>query len=262
MFSRETQALMEAAVDAIVVIDHRGRMLAVNDAARRMFGYRTDELLGENVSMLMPEPDRSAHDGYLARYLETGEAKIIGIGREVTAQRKDGTRFRRTFRWAASRMRARRVSSDRCATSPPNTRRRAALKLERDRANAYLELNDSILLDARRRSAAYVEINARGSDTARRTGPVDLHGRDWLDFIHGDAERERAPAHAHERTGQRQSREREFDALDASGDRAAHLLALHRAPRADGSPAGWLCSGTDVTDARCARSTRTWRRTG
>ena len=93
MFSRETQALMEAAVDAVVVIDHRGRMMAVNDAAARIFGYRSDELLGENVSMLMPEPERGAHDGHLARYLETGVGRIIGIGREVRAQRKDGSVF-------------------------------------------------------------------------------------------------------------------------------------------------------------------------
>jgi two-component system, sensor histidine kinase len=93
MLSRETQALMDAAVDAVIVIDHRGRMLAVNDSTRRVFGFRTDELLGQNVSMLMPEPDRGAHDEYLQRYLRTGVAKIIGLGREVSAQRSDGTVF-------------------------------------------------------------------------------------------------------------------------------------------------------------------------
>jgi two-component system sensor kinase FixL len=93
MISRETQALMEAAVDAIVVIDHRGRITAVNDATRRMFGYRTDELLGENVSRLMPEPDRGAHQGYMDQYEVTGKAQIIGVGREVAAARKDGSVF-------------------------------------------------------------------------------------------------------------------------------------------------------------------------
>ncbi|MBC8026384.1 MAG: PAS domain S-box protein [Steroidobacteraceae bacterium] len=84
---------MEAAVDAIIVIDHHGRIQAVNDATCRMFGYVTDELLGANVRVLMPEPDRSAHDGYLAKHLSTGEAKVIGIGRQVTAQRSDGALF-------------------------------------------------------------------------------------------------------------------------------------------------------------------------
>jgi len=87
MISRETQALMEAAVDAILVIDHRGRITALNDATRRMFCYGADELLGENVSVLMPEPDRSAHQGYMERYEATGKARVIGIGREVVAAR-------------------------------------------------------------------------------------------------------------------------------------------------------------------------------
>ena len=93
MYSRETQALMEAAVDAIVVIDHRGVMTDVNASTCRMLGYTTEELLGKNVGMLMPEADRSAHDEYMRRYLDTGTARIIGIGRQVTARRKDGTVF-------------------------------------------------------------------------------------------------------------------------------------------------------------------------
>jgi len=84
---------MEAAVDAVIVIDHHGHMLAVNESTRRMFGYRIDQLLGENVNMLMPPPDRKAHDGYLADYLRTGAARIIGVGREVTARRSDGSHF-------------------------------------------------------------------------------------------------------------------------------------------------------------------------
>jgi two-component system sensor kinase FixL len=93
MLSREAQALMEAAVDAIVVIDQRGTMTAINEVALRMFGYRSDELLGENVKLLMPEPDHSAHDGYLKRYLATGLAHVIGKGRDVVAKRKSGECF-------------------------------------------------------------------------------------------------------------------------------------------------------------------------
>jgi two-component system sensor kinase FixL len=91
MFSRETQALMEAAVDAIIVIGHRGTIQAVNDAVQGTFGYRPDELLGENVTILMTAPDRDRHDEYMANYLDTGVARIIGRGRQVTALRKDAT---------------------------------------------------------------------------------------------------------------------------------------------------------------------------
>ncbi len=88
----ETQlkAVVEASVDAIVSISERGVILSVNSAVERLFGYAPAECIGSNVSMLMPNPDRDAHDGYLARYLATGERRIIGQRREVVGRRKDG----------------------------------------------------------------------------------------------------------------------------------------------------------------------------
>ncbi len=85
------QAILNTAVDAIVSIDRNGTITRINPATERMFGYTKDELLGQNVSMLMPEPFSSEHNGYLERYLRTREARIIGIGREVLALRKNGT---------------------------------------------------------------------------------------------------------------------------------------------------------------------------
>ncbi len=87
------QALLKSAVVAILAIDDRGRVRTVNPAAERMFGYTADEMLDRNVSMLMPEPYRTQHDHYMERYVQTGEKRIIGIGREVAGQRKDGSIF-------------------------------------------------------------------------------------------------------------------------------------------------------------------------
>lgn len=84
------RAVLETAVDAIITIDARGVVLACNPATERIFGYPPDELIGQNVSLLMPMPHRAAHDGYIERYLETGEAKIIGVGREVQGRHRDG----------------------------------------------------------------------------------------------------------------------------------------------------------------------------
>jgi two-component system sensor kinase FixL len=77
----------------MIVIDERGRIISFSAAAERMFGYSEAELLGENVSSLMPSPDRERHDGYLRRYFQTAERRIIGIGRVTTARRRDGSTF-------------------------------------------------------------------------------------------------------------------------------------------------------------------------
>ncbi len=90
---RRMQAILDTAVDAIVTIDLSGIIRHVNHATERLFGYTESELIGQNVSMLMPAPYSAEHDGYLQHYLETREARIIGSGREVEAKRKDGTTF-------------------------------------------------------------------------------------------------------------------------------------------------------------------------
>jgi two-component system sensor kinase FixL len=87
------EVLMDAAVDAIIIIDEKGGILRFNRSAQRMFGYTADYVRGSNVSLLMPEPDRSRHDDYLASYLTGGDAKIIGIGRQVSGLRSNGLVF-------------------------------------------------------------------------------------------------------------------------------------------------------------------------
>jgi PAS domain S-box-containing protein len=96
--SAEAQAaklrgILESAVTAIITIDDRGLIENINPATERLFGYSATELIGQNVKVLMPEPYKAEHDGYLDNYLKTGIKKIIGIGREVSGRRKDGTTF-------------------------------------------------------------------------------------------------------------------------------------------------------------------------
>ncbi|HWI19435.1 MAG TPA: PAS domain S-box protein [Vicinamibacterales bacterium] len=87
------RAIIDAAVDGIIVINSRGSIEAFNAAAERMFGYSEAEVLGKNVSLLMPEPYRANHDGYIDHHLKTGEKKIIGVGRAVNGMRRDGQVF-------------------------------------------------------------------------------------------------------------------------------------------------------------------------
>ncbi|HEY1008163.1 MAG TPA: PAS domain-containing sensor histidine kinase [Sphingobacteriaceae bacterium] len=97
---RLLNAIIDTAIDGIITIDYRGIVETMNPAALRLFGYDAGEVIGRNISVLMPEPYRSAHDGYMQRYQRTGEKRIIGIGREVLGLRRDGTTF--PFRLAVS----------------------------------------------------------------------------------------------------------------------------------------------------------------
>jgi len=88
------RGILESAVTVIITIDDRGLIESINPATERLFGYSATELIGQNMKMLMPEPYKAEHDGYIANYLQTGvKKKIIGIGREVRGRRKNGTTF-------------------------------------------------------------------------------------------------------------------------------------------------------------------------
>jgi two-component system sensor kinase FixL len=88
--TRRLSAILDHAVEAIITIDERGIIQSTNRAAERIFGYEASELIGRSVNIIVPEPDRARHDEYLSTYLATGVARIIGIGREVKGQRRDG----------------------------------------------------------------------------------------------------------------------------------------------------------------------------
>jgi two-component system, LuxR family, sensor kinase FixL len=94
------QSIIENAIDGIITIDSKGIVESLNPAALKLFGYEAHEVIGKNINVLMPEPYKSAHDGYIERYKTTREKHIIGIGREVSGLRKDGSTF--PFRLAVS----------------------------------------------------------------------------------------------------------------------------------------------------------------
>jgi PAS domain S-box-containing protein len=85
------RAILDSAVDAIIIIDSSGIVETYNNAARQIFQHSLEEVVGKNVSMLMPEPFAAEHNGYLSNYLKTGQEKVIGIGREAVGRRKDGS---------------------------------------------------------------------------------------------------------------------------------------------------------------------------
>ncbi|MBU6376926.1 MAG: PAS domain S-box protein [Gammaproteobacteria bacterium] len=249
---RELQALLDATVDAVILIDSRGHIESFNRAGERLFGYAAGELLGRNVSILMTGRDRDAHDQYMARYLNTGVAHIIGIGREVDARRKDGSTFP-VF-----------LSVGRVADADPPrfvgllhdiTLRReamAAIRRERDRANLYLEIAQVFLLalSADRRVQL---VNRKGCDILGRR-EMELLGQDWIDVAVAPAQQAAVVAEFEALAERPMHEERYFEHEVVAADGRHRLIAWRclAMRNAGGELIGYFASGEDVTDSRRA----------
>lgn len=139
-------AVLDTAVDGVLTIDEKGSIEMLNRAAIDLFGYSAEELVGRNVNLLMPSPYREGHDGYLRRYLETGERKIIGIGREVEGLRKDGTRFPIDLAVSELRLAGRRTFAAFVRDITARKRADEELRQERDFAESLIETAQTIVL--------------------------------------------------------------------------------------------------------------------
>ncbi|MEQ1704611.1 MAG: response regulator [Rickettsiales bacterium] len=140
-----TRAILGTVVDGIITINPRGIIESFNPSAERIFGYEAKEVIGKNVNMLMPEPYHSAHDGYLKHHTDTGEEKVIGIGREVQAKRKDGSIFPMDLAVNAFETNGQKMF---VGSIRDITERKAAEKRITEYADR-LELNNMALLEAR-----------------------------------------------------------------------------------------------------------------
>jgi PAS domain S-box-containing protein len=131
------QAVLDATLEGIVTIDEHGTIESFNPAAERLFGWPASEVVSRNVRMLMPEPHRTQHDGYLAHYAETGERRVIGIGREVEGLHRDGSTFPLDLGISEVSLGKRRIFT---ATLRDLTERRRAERAQRDEAEVATAL--------------------------------------------------------------------------------------------------------------------------
>lgn len=250
--SLEVQALLDATVDAVILIDHRGIVQVFNRAAERLFGYSADETLGRNVNMLMTERDRDQHDAYLARYIRTGVPHIIGIGREVQARRKDGTVF-------SAFLSVGRIGG----ADPPRfvgfiqdmTLRQqalAALERERERANGYLEAAQTMLvgLDAELRVTM---VNRKGCEVLGRD-EASLLGVRLIETLIPDERRAALKAEFAALLQQHSHQPHHFECPVITRSGATRQIVWRCVAIEDtgAAPGGVLCSGDDVTDSRRA----------
>jgi PAS domain S-box-containing protein len=202
-----TRAVIDNVLDAIITADETGVVESFNPAAERIFGYAADEMVGRKINLLMPEPHRDTHDEYIARYLRTGEARIMGRGRELEGRRKDGSVF--PLELGVSELRAQgkrrfigiiRDISQRKAAEQALARERAMLEIrvrERTetltRINAELERTREEALQAARAKSEFLanmshEIRTPMNAVIGMTGllretPLSREQRDYLETI-------------------------------------------------------------------------------
>lgn len=171
----QLRSILESAPDPIVVIDEKGIIQGFNLASVKAFGYEVKDIVGCNVSMLMPSPDRESHDSYLERYAQTGEAHIIGKGREVTARRSDGTTFPARLAISESRIGNRKLFTGFLQNLSAQKSAEAALAAEREQLISILETapDPVIVIDER----GYIQSFNKASVTAFGYGAEEVVGK-------------------------------------------------------------------------------------
>jgi len=249
-FHSHMQAVIETAVDAIVTIEVNGLIAMANPACVRLFGYTQKELVGQNVKLLMPEPDHGLHDGYLESYVRSGVRKIIGIGREVVGRHKNGTVFPVDLAVSEVRIDGRRFFTGILRDLTERVESARALELERLRAETYLAVAGVMIvaLDAGGRVSL---INPKGCEILGRP-KSEIVGTDWFEHFLPELER-RATRELFD--SMMAGAEADTDAVEGGILTAAgelRTISWHNSIVRDseGGAIGTLSSGSDVTDQR------------
>jgi PAS domain S-box-containing protein len=242
------RALLDTAVDAMVTIDEKGRVETFNPAAERLFGYAASEVVGRNVSMLMPRPYRDEHDRYLRAYRETGRRAIIGVGREVAARRKDGSEFPIDLAVSEAVVDGRRIFMGTIRDISARRAAEAEILEQRDFLQQLFDIAPGIILvlDASGRIVRY----NRYLEELIGHRLAELQGRDAIDALVAPEAR----GAARERLGEWRSgdgaRDVEVPILAADGGerQVTWSVAPHR--DAAGTVVTLLAIGVDVTDRK------------
>jgi two-component system sensor kinase FixL len=249
----ELKALLDTAVDGVIIIDCYGRIEQFNRSAERLFGFGAAEVVGHNVSMLMPAPHRARHDAYIQRYLRTGEAHILGVGREIGAQRKDGSVF--PARLSIGELRTADVPRFVGFVHDLSDSKQAQLDLieAHRRAQSYLDLADVILL-ALDRQGRVTMINRKGCEILGYS-EQELHGRDWIATCVQATEQESVQGVFTSLARARNLEQHGYhENTVITRDGRARRVAWHNSLLLDdeGEVAGTLSSGEDVTERQHA----------
>lgn len=242
------EAIIQSATDGIISIDARGRMVLVNQAAAQLFGYSKAEMLGQSINMLMPAHHAQQHDNYIARYMKTGEAQIIGIGREVMAQRKDGSQFPIRLSISEVEMGDRRLFTGIVHDLTQQKTAESALQREKERAQRYLNIANTIIVILDRDGKINL-LNDKGRKILE-VEPNEAIGKDWVDHFIPDNYRSEVKVVFRALMDGRDIEYYENYIQSASGKQ--HLVAWHNTLLRDdeGQITGTLSSGIDISAQR------------
>lgn len=243
------ESILKTVIDAIIAIDENGVMQSANPAVQKIFGYKPDELIGRNVSMLMPDPYAAAHNGYIKEYLRTGQAKIIGIGREAVGKKKDGTIFPIYLGVSEGRREGNRRFFTGVIRDVTDVRRyQDELKKQGDFTKAILNTVRSlvIVLD---RKGRIVNVNRACEET---TGYAfdEVAGKPFWDFFLRPEDRDLVTEHF--LSAEPRQLVNNFEAVWLTKNKEKRLIAWSNSMLAgnDREPAFIIGTGIDITDRR------------
>lgn len=246
----QLEAIFESATDGIITIDEQGRMEMVNPAAARLFGYQPEEMLGRSINMLMPTAHSKQHDSYIQRYMQTGQARIIGIGREVSALRKDGTAFPIRLSISEVKLPGRRLFTGIVHDLSRQKAAEEALRQQKERAQLYLDIANTVIVVLGPEGRVEM-LNARGCELLE-IQETEALGQEWTS-VAIPAEYRAEVATVFKALMQGRNIEYYENYLQSRSGKH-HLIAWHNTILYDdkGQVAGTLSSGVDISAQRAA----------
>ena len=247
------RAIVDTATDGIITIDEQGTVQSFNAAAARLFGYAAEEVIGQNVKLLMPAAYRDNHDEYLSTYLRTGERKIIGIGREVAGQRRDGTTFPLDLAVSEVRLGERRVFTGIVHDITARKEAEEALRGERDFAESLVETAQVIVLvlDTRGRIVRMNPFMAEISGYSLE----EVQGRDWFTTFLPERDRNRIRQLFSQAVSDVQTRGNVNPIVTKSGAEREIEWYSKTLKDARGAVIGVLSVGLDISERKRAEAT-------